>query len=197
MSDYVPAVCCIESLRIAERAGRVITKGNVQQALERNLLPLVKFAVEERPHIFDQVDYPHDTAAAHGHIEMLEYLLAKRKCRSIESVARAAVTTGELEVVKWILERNDVKEMLSLPYVALRRAGSTGDWAVFDYLMENGAVTQPVLCDQAAKWGLSALKKVRSHNVPWYKDDILSRSNLLTDEVREFIEQSPVIEGDL
>jgi hypothetical protein len=54
-----------------------------------------------------------------------------------------------------------------------------------------------MLCDRASKWGLPALKKVRSHNVPWDKENILHSSNLITDEVREFIEQSPAIAGDL
>jgi hypothetical protein len=197
MSDYVPTVCCIESLRIAEKAGHVITKHDVQRALERGLLPLVKFAVEERPYVFDKVDYPHETAAANGHIEMLDYLLVNRKCRSIEAVGRAAATTGQLAVLKWLIERNDVNELISLPYTALLGAGCTGNWSVFDYLMENGAPKHTMLCDRASKWGLPALKKVRSHNVPWDKENMLHSINLLTDEVREFIEQSPAIEGDL
>jgi hypothetical protein len=180
---------------MAEESGFEIDKGDIQHAIKHNCLSLVQFFHEERPKLWDEVWYAHSLAAEYGHIEMLDYLLANRKCRSIESVSVAAARAGKLDVVKWLMERHRVEEFLALPWASLERAGRTGDWSVFDYVMQHGGHKRRDLCFQAAKWGLTALKKVRRHNVPWYKEGILSKLDL-TDEVREYIEHN-AIEGDL
>jgi hypothetical protein len=180
---------------MAEESGHVIYKSDIEHAIKHNCLPLVQFFHEERPILWGEVWYAHSLAAEYGHIEMLDYLLRNRKCRSIESVSVAAARAGKLDVLKWLMERHRVEDFLALPWAALERAGRTGDWSVFDYVMQHGGNKRRDLCFLAAKWSLSALKKVRSHNVPWYKEDILRKLDL-TDEVKEYIEQNP-IEGDI
>jgi hypothetical protein len=185
----------VESLLAAEKSGYEVNGNTIENPIKYNCLPVVQYLLEERPELWDQVSHHHSLAAEYGHIELLDYLLKHRKCKNIESVFVNAARAGQLDVLKWLMSRYRVDEYLGLPWAALERAGRTGDWSAFDYVMENGGHKGFDLCFQAAKWGLPALKKVRRHNVPWYKDDILSSVDL-TDEVREYIEQNP-IEGDL
>jgi hypothetical protein len=185
----------VESLVAAEKSGYVIDNDTIETAIKYNCLPVVQYLVEERPRLWDQVPNHRSLAAEYGHIELLEYLLANRKCTNIESVLISSASVGKLDVLKWLMNKYRVDEFHALPWVSLEHAGRSGDWAVFDYLMEHGGRKGYDLCFQAAKWGLPALKKVRRHNVPWFKDDLLSKVDL-TDQVREYIQQNP-IEGDV
>jgi hypothetical protein len=194
MND-IPVLGSVESLKAAEQSGYAISKDTLVTAITYNCLPVVQYLLEERPRLWDQASNCYTLAARHGHIALLDYLLSNRKCMNIESVLISSASAGKLDVFKWLMNRYRVDEFHGLPWVALEYAGRTGDWSMFDYLMENGGHKGSDLCVQAAKWGLPALKKVRRDNVPWYKDDLLSKVDL-TDQVRVYIEQNP-IEGDM